>query len=214
MIGTASDLRQDLVERYFVMQEERPAHVQAVQIEAIDPLLRGLLFTDGTVTRALGAQTLSPVSVDRIGQLQAPLPPAASEFLEMTEGEEAVRRQVSIGVGAPPETVLWAESYMVYDRLPPGFLGLLDTAPDGIGQSLQRFSLESSRELLWFGLDSVPEWVDPAPGGPDGTLRRLYRIVSDRRPAILISEFFAVERRAGIYHLAGVGRLQRSEERR
>lgn len=204
MRRTAPDLRRDLVERYFAVQEERPPHVQATEIDRLDPFLRGLLFTDGTVTRALGAQLLAPVAVERVDLVEIPVQPSVARCLALPEGEEAARRRVAIGVGTPPETVLWAESFMVYDRLPPGFIALLDTAPDGIGQSLQRFGMESSRELLWFGLDSVPEWVD-GPGPTDVTLRRLYRIVSGHNPAILISEYFAIELRDGLYRLAGPG---------
>lgn len=204
-----------LVDRHFVMQDERPADVHPVEIEALDPFLRGLLFTDGTVTRTLAVQMLAPVAVEPIGQLPVPTPAHVAECLEAPPREESIRRQVSIGVGAPPTPVLWAESYMIPGRLPPGFVGLLDSAPDGIGQSLQRFSLESSRELCWFGLGPVPAW---APEGPvaDAVLCRLYRIVSDGRPSILISEHFAVARRDGVYHLAGLLAHQaaRTDERR
>jgi chorismate-pyruvate lyase len=190
-----------LVGRYFAMQEERPEQLHEVAIDALDPFLRGLLFTEGTVTRALSAQVLAPVAVEPLSQATAALPGEVAGWLELPAGEEAVRRQVSIGVGEPTIPVLSAESFLVPDRLPPGFLGLLDAAPDGLGQLLQRFSLESSRELCWFGLDEAPAWA-PRAGRP--TLQRLYRIVSGGQPAILIGEHFEVEEHRGTYHLAGL----------
>ena len=193
-----------LVERHFVAQDERPAGLGEVAIETLDPFLRTLLFTDGTVTRALAAQVLSSVAVERIGQDPATMPADVAAQLEAAPAEESIRRRVSIGLGSVAGPVLWAESFMLPERLPPGFFGLLDSAPDGIGQSLQRVSLESSRELCWFGLDAVPEWAPAGPARPEATLRRLYRIISDGQPAILISEYFAVERRQGRYHLAGL----------
>jgi chorismate-pyruvate lyase len=205
-----------LVDRHFVMQDERPADVRAVEIEALDPFLRGLLFTDGTVTRTLAVQMLAPVAVEPIGQLPVPTPTHVAECLEAPPREESIRRRVGIGIGAPPTPVLWAESFIIPERLPPGFVGLLDSAPDGIGQSLQRFSLESSRELCWFGLAPVPAWAPDGPGAAaDTVLCRLYRIVSDGRPAILISEHFAVTRRDGVYHLTGLlaHEAARAEER-
>jgi len=84
------------------------------------------------------------------------------------------------------------------------FLGLLDGASDGIGQSLQRVALESCRELLWVGFDAAPPWAGAATGS-EGTIRRLYRILSGRQAAILISESFVVEERAGVFRLAGLG---------
>jgi chorismate-pyruvate lyase len=193
----------DFVRRHFLMQDERPGHVEEVGIAGLDPFLRGLLFTDGTVTRALAAQTLEPVAVERVGQTELPVPAAAAGYLEVDPGSDSVRRRVRIAVGSAAP-LLWAESYIVPERLPPGFMGLLDGAPDGIGQSLQRVALESTRELLWLGLDAAPAWAgDAAPGA--GTIRRLYRIVSERQAAILISESFAVERRGGVLGLAGLG---------
>ncbi len=201
----------DFVRRHFLMQEERPSDVVEVEIERIEPFLRSLLFTDGTVTRALGVQTLAPIAVRKLSQAEVAAPADVARYLETDLGEASIRRRVSIGVDSS-EPVLWAESYIVPDRLPPGFVGLLDGAPDGIGQSLQRIALESYRELLWFGLDAAPEWaVAPLPAsGP--IIRRLYRILSNHQASILISESFAVEQRAGRYHLAGLAAAARPSE--
>jgi chorismate-pyruvate lyase len=203
----AEEREPGLVERHFVLQEERPDHLREVEIEALEPFLRNLLFTDGTVTRAFGAQMLTSVAVEPLGQAPLAMPPGVAALMEAEAGGEAIRRRVRIGVGSPSLTLLWAESFLIPDRLPPGFLGLLDAAPDGIGQSLQRVSLESTRELCWFGIDGVPEWApEPAAGSgsTEEALCRQYRVISDRKPAILIAEHFAVERHLGMYHLAGL----------
>jgi chorismate-pyruvate lyase len=194
------------VERHFLAQDERPAHLRAVEIARLDPFLRSLLFTDGTVTRALEVQALAPVAVERLGQEEVPVPPAVAAPLEIECGEDSIQRRVGIAVGAGPPQ-LWAESYLIPDRLPRGFLGLLEGAPDGIGQSLQRVALESCRELLWFGLSNPPEWSGVPAAADRETIARLYRIVCGGRAAILICESFAVELRAGVYRLAGSGEL-------
>jgi chorismate-pyruvate lyase len=198
-----------LARRHFTMQDERPPHIEEVEIEAVEPFLRGLLFTDGTVTRALGVQTLAPVSVEPVSQLHVAMPADVAGYLEVEREGESIRRQVCIGIAPGEPPVLWAESHLLPERLPPGFLGLLDGAPDGIGQSLQRFALESYRELLWFGLDSTPEWAAAEPANAVGAIRRLYRIVNGGRPAILISESFAVEYRAETYCLTGLSEVSR-----
>lgn len=203
---------QDLVRRHFLMQEERPSCIQEAQIRRLDPFLRSLLFTDGTVTRALAAQTLAPVTVSRLGQAEVRVPNEVARYLEADFEEISIRRRVSIAVGAAAPPTLWAESYILPDRLPLGFLGLLDGAPDGIGQSLQRIALESYRELLWFGFDTTPGWAAASPASRKRTVRRLYRIVSDSHASILISENFATEQRAGVYHLAGLGEPATSPE--
>lgn len=193
----------DFIHQHFLAQEERPAAVREVDVAVLDPFLRSLLFTDGTVTRALAVQTLSPVSVNRLSQTEVfPLPGDVAAHLEADREETAIRRRVAIAAGSARATI-WAESHLLPERLPPGFLGLLDGAPDGIGQSLQRMALESCRELLWFGLDAAPPWADADLPPAGGVLRRLYRIVSECRVAILISESFVVELHDGRYRLCG-----------
>jgi len=202
--GTGADAARQrrFVDRHFLAQDQRPAGVREVEIDLLDPFLRNLLFTDGTVTRALEVQTLAPVLVTRLSQTEvSPVPAEVAGYLETDEDEVAIRRRVGIAAGGDAAAAILAESHILPDRLPPGFLGLLDGAPDGIGQSLQRIALESYRELLWLGLDAAPAWA-AVPGGE--TIRRLYRIVSGRQAAILISESFAVRWRAGRYRLVGL----------
>jgi chorismate-pyruvate lyase len=193
-----------LIERHFAMQEQRPARLEDVEVAALDPFLRSLVFTDGTVTRALGVQTLSPVEVEVISQSMLPISNHAAGCLEAPAKIESVQRRVMIGVGSPAAEVLWAESFLLPERLPDGFLGLLDSAADGIGQSLQQTHLESSRELLWFGLGAAPRWAPTPSHGATKALSRLYRVIHDAKPAILIAESFAVEWRAGAYRLAAL----------
>jgi chorismate-pyruvate lyase len=188
----------ELVRRHFVLQDERPGGIEEVEIGMLDPFLRSLLFTDGTVTRALAVETLTPVSVSPLSQEEVVVPAEIAAYLETETGATSIRRRVEIGSGSTP--MLWAESHLLPDRLPPGFFGRLENAADGIGQSLQR--LENYRELLWFGVDASPDWASSTAG--DASIRRLYRLVSERQPAILISESFLVERHSDAYRLAGL----------
>jgi len=188
----------EFVRRCFVLQDERPDGVEEVELEMLDSFLRSLLFTDGTVTRALTVETLVPISVSPISQEELAVPAEFAGYLEVEPGANSVRRRVEIASGSTP--LLWAESYLLPDRLPPGFFSWLEVATDGIGQSLQ--SLESFRELLWFGSDAVPDWAPP--GKADASIRRLYRLVSEGQPAILISESFRVEWLSGAYRLSGL----------
>ncbi len=186
--------------RYFTRLHLRPPHLGDLPPAEMDPFLRGLLFTDGTVTRTLEVETLSRVAVSVIGQVRIGLAAAAAEQLEAARGEEVVRRRVTIGPADGPAAI-WAESHIVPERLPAEFLAELEGSRDGIGGSLRRTELESRREMLWYGLDSPPEWTFVAPRAPSPVLTRLYRVIAGGRPALLISESFAVERRDGRYRL-------------
>lgn len=191
-----------LTKRHFPMQGNRPRGVADIDLLAMHPSLRCLLFTDGTVTRTLEAQALAPVTVDVLSQRRSVARGEIARNLEVTDGTDAVRRRVVIAVGSLAAPAIWAESYMLPSRLPPGFLGVLHDSPDGIGESLQQVKLESWRDMLWFGLDSPPSWVEESPGPRGKVLHRLYRVIAAGRPTMLISESFAIELRTGVYHLA------------
>jgi chorismate-pyruvate lyase len=191
-----------LTRRHFVHQDERPDGLGDLDITKLDPSLRNLLFTDGTVTRSLEVQALSPVRVDVLDQRRARVGGSAAASLAVAEGSEAIRRRVAIGLGSG-SALIWAESHILPARLPEGFLNVLGESPEGIGQSLREVQLESWREMLWFGLDSAPSWG--ASEGGERVVHRRYRVITMGRPAMSISESFAVERRAGSYVLATRG---------
>lgn len=190
-----------LTRRHFVLQDDRPEHLGDIDLLAVDPFLRGLLFTDGTVTRTLEVQTLARVSVEVVAQARSVVSGHIASHLGVPSGTRSVRRRVVIRAGVPATPIIRAESHILPDRLPDEFLSVLHDAPDGIGESLQQVKLESWRDMLWFGLGSSPEWSH-APASP--AITRMYRVIAGGRPALLISESFAVERRFGMYHLAGV----------
>ncbi|HEY5285992.1 MAG TPA: chorismate pyruvate-lyase family protein [Solirubrobacteraceae bacterium] len=189
-----------LAERHFTMQDAN-AQLPNLEVMTLDPSLRGLLFTDGTVTRALEAQTLCRVVVDVVAQSRTTLPSGAAHYLEIDESAECLCRRVTMKTSGPTP-VVWAESHILPERLPMGFLGLLGSAPNGIGGSIEQAKLESRRELLWFRLDTPPEWASTVPPCAS-TLVRLYRIITNDRPALLIREAFAVERQLGVYRPLG-----------
>jgi chorismate-pyruvate lyase len=197
-------MARELAARHFVLQGERPAHVADPDLVAMDPYLRGLLFTDGTVTRTLEVGALSPVAVTVEGQREVALDDEVAGHLEVPGGSTAIERRVTIGLESSPSPLVWAESRILPERLPAGFFEVLGDSRDGIGESLQQVKLESWREMLWFGIDTAPDWGEQSKGqaGDEAVLHRLYRVIAEAKPAILISERFAVERSGRAYRLA------------
>jgi len=192
-----------LAARHFVLQGKRPGHVADPDLVAMDPYLRGLLFTDGTVTRTLEVGALSPVAVTVEWQREVAIDSEVAGYLEAPESSPAIERRVTIGLESSPSPLVWAESRILPERLPDGFFDVLGSCRDGIGESLQQVRLESWREMLWFGIDAAPDWGERGEAEAETVLRRLYRVIAEARPAILISECFAVERSGRAYRLAG-----------
>jgi chorismate-pyruvate lyase len=189
-----------LAARHFTAQAELPEGLATVAIGALEPLLRVLLVTDGTVSRTLEASALRSVGVEPVEESAAETSAAAVRPLRLEPGESCLRRRVVMTI-AGPEPSVWAESYVVPGRLPPGFLRALGGNTQGIGGSLEALKLETSRELLWFGLGPAPDWHETATSRTP-TLTRAYLVLTGGRPALLICEAFAVAERAGRYVLA------------
>lgn len=194
-----------LSHRHFVLQDRRPSHLGDIGLMEMEPFLRGLLFTDGTVTRALEVQALSRVSVEVVDQCNMAVSGEIAEHLKVPTATASVRRRVLIGTGDPVGPAIWAESHILPSRLPARFLNVLQGASDGIGESLQQIELESCREMLWFGVDSHPKWSDGEPRTSSAVITRLYRVIAGGLPALLISESFSITRRDGAYCLEGMG---------
>jgi chorismate-pyruvate lyase len=173
-----------------------------LDISSLGPALRGVLFTDGTVTRALEVQTLKRISIEVVAQHEVPVPTDAAQHLRIQPGTPSVTRCVAMRVGEDASTPsVWAESRILPERLPAGFFQRLDGAPHGIGESLQMLKVESWRELLGCDLRKRPVWAEGGADESDLAISRLYRVVTGGLPAILISECFAVQVDDGRYEL-------------
>jgi len=186
-----SDMARYLEGRFFTRQADAIVDGESIDLTCMYPVLRGLLFTDGTVTRALEAQTLSPVSVEVVEQSVEAVPDDAARYLECMVGTPGLRRRVLITAGQSAVRV-WGESFILSERLPRGFMNVLGDSPQGIGASIRRMGLESRRELLWYRVGESPGW-DPLKDRRLSVLSRLYRIVIDDVSAMLVSEAFAIE---------------------
>jgi chorismate-pyruvate lyase len=194
----------DFVGVHFTAQHDTPSELSTVDIAELDSFLRGLLFTDGTVSRALEAHTLCEVKVNTVEQTPGPVPAPVAEQLQLAPTDDCLRRRVVMTIGQLAPSV-WAESYLAMQRIPQQFITQLNGNPQGIGGSLQQLKLESRRELLWFGIGPLPAWaLHTDTSAPDAlALTRCYRVLTHGLPALLICESFALQLRSGVYHLTG-----------
>ncbi|MDQ3932997.1 MAG: chorismate pyruvate-lyase family protein [Actinomycetota bacterium] len=189
-----------LAAAHFAHQRADVDGLETIDVARLDAFLRSLLFTDGTITRALEVQALATVEVEVISQGETRLTDGTAHHLGAFEGDVCLQRRVSMRSGDAAIGV-WAESWIVPERLPGGFLGILGQSRQGIGQSMQGLHLESWRELLWFRLGHPPGWADDGYPPDCDTLVRRYRVITGGVPAILIAEWFAVGERDGQYRL-------------
>lgn len=150
-------------------------------LNELPPFLRALLVTDGTVTKILEAYFWEPVAVDTIEQRFEPAVEPVP-WVQVAAGDlclvrDARLRGVDSGRG-------YAEAFSLIriDLVPDAFRQLLIDREIGIGVLIRDSGLESYREVLDVGLDRTADG--------SAAVFRTYRILIDRQPVILITEYF------------------------
>jgi chorismate-pyruvate lyase len=152
-----------------------------VALAELPRFLRALLVTDGTVTKTLEAYFWEPVRVETVDQrfeeAAAPVP-----WIEVDAGDHCLVRDARL-VGAHSGRA-YAEAFSIIRiaLIPADFRDRLIRREIGIGVLIRDSGLESYREVLDMGLETDDAGVRQ--------VFRTYRIVIDRRPVILITEYF------------------------
>ena len=177
----------------FVAQSRRPAGLRDVGFADLNPLLRALLVTDGTVTKLLEAWALEPVTVHLLGQ-SAKCLEAADELLGLGSGQDILARSVMLVGNESRRLYVYAESRIVPGNLPLPMRESLHTEAGGLGKILLDSGLETRREGLWYGAERLAAIPGPVAGLCAGRfITRAYRIIAGGLPLMLITERFPEE---------------------
>ncbi len=178
----------------FVAQEDKPTTLKEINLARLTPFQRGLLVTDGTVTRFVEAYTLAPVEVALLQQAKQTLP-TEHTWLQLPAGAEVISRQVVLQTHSQEESSpiihTYADSLIVPQRLPTSILNGLKSDKQGLGGLLQCSGLETRRELLWCGIEvltDLPSAIAHLEG--EKFISRTYRVFANQKPIMLINEKF------------------------
>ena len=182
----------------FIAQDEKPATLREISFAHLTPFQRGLIVTDGTVTRFIEAYTFAPVEVVLLQQKKQTLS-RDHGWLQLPAGEEVISRQVTLQTHpkqeASPIIHTYADSLIAQKRLPKSILDGLESNTHGLGTLLQHSGLETRRELLWCGVETLID-LPPAIGHLEGEsfISRVYLVFANQEPLILINEKFPFEK--------------------
>jgi chorismate-pyruvate lyase len=178
----------------FVAQEDKPTTLKEINLARLTPFQRGLLVTDGTVTRFVEAYTLAPVEVALLQQAKQTLP-TEHTWLQLPAGAEVISRQVVLQTHSQEESSpiihTYADSLIVPQRLPASILNGLKSDKQGLGGLLRCSGLETRRELLWYGIEvltDLPSAIAHLEG--EKFINRTYRVFANQKPLMLINEKF------------------------
>ena len=178
----------------FTAQEDSPPTLRKINLARLTPYQRGLLVTDGTVTRFIEAYTFAPVEVVLLQQSRQTLD-TEHIWLKLPSGEEIISRQVVLQTHSQeePSPIIhaYADSLIVPQRLPQSLLDGLESDKQGLGGLLRCSGLETQRELLWCGMETLTD-LPSAIKHLEGVtfISRTYRVFADHAPLMLINEKF------------------------
>ena len=178
----------------FVAQDKKPATLKEINFARLTPFQRGLIVTDGTVTQFIEAYTFAPVEVMLLRQKKQTLS-SAHNWLQLPAGEEVISRQVTLQTHQETESspiiCTYADSLIALKRLPKSILEGLESNKQGLGRLLQHSGLETRRELLWCGMETLTDLL-PAVAQLEGKtfISRAYLVLANQEPLMLINEKF------------------------
>jgi chorismate-pyruvate lyase len=162
-----------------------------ISFEDMDPFLRVLLVTDGTVTKFLEAYLWEPISVERCLQEETILQ-QDEPLLGVKKGESAILRRILLRGVESGRVYTFAESLIRIHLLEPYIQKDLLEGRLGIGELLRDRRLETYREILKFGKEKAGQElaVHFKIKNDDPVYYRRYRITIKGLPVILITERF------------------------
>ena len=178
----------------FVAQDKKPATLREINLARLSAFQRGLLVTDGTVTRFIEAYTFAPVEVVLVQQKRQTLS-SDHNWLQLPTGEAVISRQIMLQTHQKQEVSpiihTYADSLIVPKRLPKSVLDGLESDKQGLGGLLRCSGLETRRELLWCGIETLTN-LPIAIAHLEGEmfLSRTYLVYADQEPLMLINEKF------------------------
>lgn len=168
----------------------------------VDPLLRLLLTSDGTVVRHLSALFSGPISLEVQDQREIVINDEMSEWLEIVKGEKGIERRVWL-TDAPPEEGknglharglkrLYAISTFPISRLKPDLYREIELGLKPLGQIIEERRLPARRDRLEIGQRLCPE-AAKAFGLPQDELfwARRYRLTISEQASGAIFELFS-----------------------
>jgi chorismate-pyruvate lyase len=169
---------------------EFPAQLDGLNVPTLDVLQRVLLISDGTLTEALAAAFLEPISVVKIAHQIRPVREPVDE-LKAEAGASVLARSILLRGERSGRNYVYAESLIALDRLPAPFRQQLENSNAPIGRLWMEHRLETRKEMLRaFRRPAAELAAHLGLAAEDELLVRSYRVFSGGAPIMVITEHF------------------------
>lgn len=168
---------------------------QSLQRHYIDPrqlstFQRIMLTTDGTLTEILEAYLFEKMQVIKLFQEMIPLKHDIAT-LDLKEGEKVVERKILLQGKVSRKNFVYAQSIISPGRFDKKIQEQLEKSKKPVGQLWLENKIETFREILDSGKEQAGELSEYFQiNKEDPVLYRTYRVFSNRKPIIMITEKF------------------------
>jgi chorismate-pyruvate lyase len=161
-----------------------------IDFDALAPLQRILLTTDGTLTDVLEASFLEPIELRKLSEKDFK---AGESYAELASGPQDIltEREILLRGAKSQRTYVYAKSILAIGRLPPLMQQQLKSTSVPLGRLWLEHRLETFKELTGFDVGAADESrIHFGSERSTRLFRRSYRVVSGGRTVMLISEHF------------------------
>jgi chorismate-pyruvate lyase len=153
-------------------------------------LQRILLTTDGTVTEVVETYAGETMRVVKLSQ-ELITPVGDTPWLEITRDQPVLSRKILLQGKVSGENFLYAESFIVPDRLDEHMQDGLLRCNKPIGYLILEDRLETFREIVEWGREPAGQLAAHFAVEDDSpVIFRTYRIFANKQPIMLITEKF------------------------
>ncbi len=169
--------------------EESVSHSH-LDLKILSPFQRILLTTDGTVTEILEAQFYEQIDLVKLFQ-ETRITAIDIPYLEIKSGTEVLVRKILLRGKDSIKNYIYAESILVPKHLDSSLQTGLHSTDKPIGRLMIESKTETFREILSCKKENADELAEHFGQSQTSILiSRTYRILSDHKPVILITEKF------------------------
>ncbi len=183
-------LTPDVLEPVRTYDESSHSFLQIAQsplFSNLAPMQRVMVLSNGTLTDILQAFTLEDIGVHKLADERMVC--SSSNFLELAPNEEALKRSVVLYGKRTSRHYVYAETCLALERLPKALARDIGEGSGPLGRLLLKHRLETFKELLDFRIGKS-EKASEFLASNFKFLIRSYRVYVDKRPCIVIHEYF------------------------
>ena len=162
----------------------------SIDLSDLNFFQRILLQTDGTLTEMLEAYLGENISVLKIAE-DIQYEPRNTLPLNIKNGQEIIKRKILLQGENSRKNWLYADSFIVPDRLERNFRNELITSGKPIGKLWRKYKIETYKEIVSYFREPaavLSKYFDMSKR--DDLLCRTYLVFSKQNPVMMITEKF------------------------